>query len=84
VERHTQTHKPSTVTLAAHARRGLMIVADICSKFLLSVHHYCLSLVQPEHYIPTKGKNNLGICLFGCGFSLVSCPDHTCGRGTRL
>jgi len=34
IHTHTQTHKPSTVTLAAHARRGLMKHASL-KRFLV-------------------------------------------------
>ena len=53
-DRHTdtQTHKPSTVTLAAHARRGLMIfkIIPFASMYtLLSLYTF------PANFYKAKG-----------------------------
>jgi len=37
---HTQTHKPSTVTLAVHARRRLITATSVSGKVVITAEKY--------------------------------------------
>ena len=53
---HTQTHRPSTVTLAAHARRGLKMLKDVgmaCQKVCKQGRDDIIVKVNLQSPIPT-------------------------------
>jgi len=57
---HTQTHKPSTVTLAAHARRGLIIVGlEPRRKVQSSLHFFITDIVTITSDLCTSWRSEL-------------------------
>ena len=54
---HTQTHRTTTVTLAAHARRGLIIYTDVMkSTKVQTLGAYCMSCSSPAYYANARAR----------------------------